>query len=143
IRFAAVQLGGAEAFANVTLEHLKKQERVEDTYQQTRIAKIAMLLESGRLWIEAAGKLADTTDESSSAELVNYANMVRTAIMDICNEVIKLSERSVGLQGFMQDHPMEKLHRDLTTYLKQPGPDYALANIGKFTAQLKDMNHVK
>ena len=42
-------------------------------------------------------------------------------------DVLQLAQRSVGLQGFMREHPLERLSRDLATYLRQPAPDRALA----------------
>mgnify|MGYP003646228912 CR=1 FL=1 len=143
IRFAAVQLGGAEAMANAAMEHLKNKDRETDPYQKVRLARITILLESGRLWLAEVGKMAEKGDEISIDALLNYSNMVRTAILDICTEVMQLAEQSVGLSGFIRDHPLEKLHRDLTTYLKQPGPDQALVNVGEYAAQLKDLNNVK
>ncbi|WP_416443847.1 acyl-CoA dehydrogenase family protein [Leeuwenhoekiella sp. A16] len=143
IRFAAVQLGGAEAVAEATVAHLKKLKRTEDPYQQMRLGKIAILLEQGRLWIEKSGEIADKSGDSSGDILVNYANMMRTAILDICTEVMQLAERCVGLKGFMHDHAIEKLHRDLATYLKQPGPDLALTSVGEFVTKIECINYVR
>nr|MDZ8056683.1 acyl-CoA dehydrogenase [Nostoc sp. EkiNYC01] len=41
-------------------------------------------------------------------------------------DIVQLAQRSVGLQGFLRGHPLERLSRDLATYLRQPGPDHAL-----------------
>ncbi|GJD85178.1 hypothetical protein HPGCJGGD_3064 [Methylobacterium haplocladii] len=41
--------------------------------------------------------------------------------------MIELAQRSVGLSGFLEGHPLERRVRDLATYLRQPAPDYALA----------------
>ena len=89
IRFAAVQLGGAEAIADAALAHLKKLKRTDDPYQKMRLGKIAILLEQGRLWLEKSGKIADKSGDSQGDILVNYANMMRTAILDICTEVMQ------------------------------------------------------
>lgn len=137
IRFAAVQLGGAEAVANIALEHLQKNKRTENPYQKKRLGEISILLASGKQWLKSAGEIADQEQNLPQATVINHANMVRTAILDICNNVVHLAEKSIGLQGFMQNHPMEKLHRDMSTYLKQPGPDLALANIGTYASSLK------
>ena len=40
--------------------------------------------------------------------------------------MLRLAQRSVGLQGFLREHPLERLSRDLATYLRQPAPDRAL-----------------
>ncbi len=42
--------------------------------------------------------------------------------------MLQLAQRSVGLQGFLRGHPLERLSRDLATYLRPPGPDRALTS---------------
>lgn len=34
--------------------------------------------------------------------------------------VLEIAERSVGASGMIQPHPLERLMRDLRTYLRQP-----------------------
>ncbi|HTL87820.1 MAG TPA: hypothetical protein VL134_00355, partial [Leptolyngbya sp.] len=65
--------------------------------------------------------------------LVAYTNMVRTAIEQICMDVMQLCERSVGTRGLMPPYSMERIIRDLTLYLRQPVFDLALANVGQFS----------
>ncbi len=43
-------------------------------------------------------------------------------------DVLERAHRSVGLAGFLSPHPLERLARDLATYLRQPGPDRALTS---------------
>ena len=43
--------------------------------------------------------------------------------------MIALAQRSVGLAGFLEAHPLERLMRDLATYLRQPAPDAALTGM--------------
>ena len=43
-----------------------------------------------------------------------------------------MSERCVGARGLLQPEPFERLHRDLTHYLRQPAPDAVLADVGRF-----------
>ncbi len=40
---------------------------------------------------------------------------------------MELVHRSVGLASFMRPNPIERIARDLATYLRQPAPDRALA----------------
>jgi hypothetical protein len=37
----------------------------------------------------------------------------------------RFAQRSVGLQAFLRPNPIERMSRDLATYLRQPGPDRA------------------
>lgn len=134
IRFAAVQLGGAEAILREVHKILKLSERTSYPFQLSRIAEMTYLVETGNLWISKAGRLADEfmTDDSNPGKLVAYANMTRSVIEEICLKVMQLAERSIGSQAFLQPCPLEQLHRDLTTYLRQPAPDAVLTNIGTY-----------
>lgn len=145
IRFAAVQLGGAEALFNATRQYLQALNRTSDAYQQERLGRMAIAIESGNLWLRGAADLvqgyhtlfagdphqpSDSADQAS--QLVAYANMVRTAIEQICMDVIQLCQRSVGTRGLLPPHPMERIIRDLSLYLRQPVFDASLATVGQY-----------
>ncbi|WAL58218.1 acyl-CoA dehydrogenase family protein [Thermocoleostomius sinensis] len=145
IRFAAVQLGGAEALFNATRQYLQALNRTSDAYQQERLGRMAIAIESGNLWLRGAADLvqgyhtlfagdphqpSDSADQAS--QLVAYANMVRTAIEQICMDVIQLCQRSVGTRGLLPPHPMERIIRDLSLYLRQPVFDASLAAVGQY-----------
>lgn len=142
IRFAAVQLGGAEALFNATRHYLRDLNRTDDPYQQARLGKMAIAIESGNLWLHGAAKVMDdyapvfggysTSPNEKANMLVAYANMVRTAIEGICMDVMQLTERSVGTRGLLPPNPIERIVRDLTLYLRQPAFDAALANVGEY-----------
>ena len=130
IRFAAVQLGGADAAIRATLEHLVQWKRTEDTLQRTRMGRLAQLQTSADLWMERAGAVFGQRYEQPDT-CVYFANMFRTVVRQICEEALALCEWSVGLQGLLQPHPLERIHRDLSVYLKQPAPDKTLLDIGE------------
>ncbi|MBM0743430.1 acyl-CoA dehydrogenase family protein [Phormidium sp. CLA17] len=142
IRFAAVQLGGAEALLDATREYLQSLNRTSDPYQQHRLGRMAIAIESGNLWLQGAANQVKAYapmfggnphhPPQQSDQLVAYANMVRTAIEQICMETIQLCERSVGTRGLLPPHPMERIIRDLSLYLRQPVFDGALANVGQY-----------
>ena len=138
IRFAAVQLGGAEGVFEQTRDFLRGLGRTDDPYQRQRLGQMAIGLESGRQWLRGAAEHAARpgaiTPEAAEAT-VAYANMTRTAIEVICLDMLHLAERSVGARGLLEPLPFERLHRDLTHYLRQPAPDSALADVGRFVLQ--------
>ncbi len=150
IRFAAVQLGGAEALLDGTKQFLQDLGRVSDPYQEERLGKMAIAVESGNQWLKGAADLVaayapifggyPTVEYSQPDKLVAYANMTRTAIEQICLDVMQLCERSVGTRGLLPPHPMERIIRDLTLYLRQPAFDAALANVGQYV--LKQHNNL-
>ena len=142
IRFAAVQLGGAEALFNATRQYLQKLDRCGHPHQQERLAKMAIAIESGTLWLKGAAQIVDSyapifggypeDSQEQAGKLVAYANMVRTAIEQICLDTIQLSQRSIGTLGLLPPEPMERLIRDLTLYLRQPAFDAAVTNVGQY-----------
>ncbi|MCM4157335.1 acyl-CoA dehydrogenase family protein [Gramella sp. AN32] len=135
IRFAAVQLGGARAAFQATLDHLVEYKRTDDVLQLTRIGKIKVLMETGNLWLKKAGKAFDKR-EKFPEECMDIANSFRILTREICEKTLALCEMSVGLQGLLKPHPLERIHRDLSVYLKQPAPDHTLLNIGKRQIEL-------
>ena len=134
IRFAAVQLGGAEALYQATRQFLMGIGRTDDVLQRTRLAEMAYLIESGNQWLRSAGEKTDNwvTEGADWTTIVAYANMTRTAIEEICLRVMPLAERCVGARGLLRPQPFERIHRDLTIYLRQPAPDATLVDIGQY-----------
>ncbi len=133
IRFAAVHLGGAEAIFDATRTYLQQLHRTDDPYQRMRLGEMAILIETGNRWIEQAGQQADGA--ASPEQMINYANMTRSVIERIGLEVMQLSERCVGARGLLHPQPFARLHADLTTYLRQPAPDIALAQVGQYVGE--------
>jgi alkylation response protein AidB-like acyl-CoA dehydrogenase len=142
IRFAAVQLGGAEALFDATRQYLQELNRIEDPHQQARIGKMAIAIESGNLWLKGAAELVTAyspifggypdVPNPQAIQLVAYSNMVRTAIEQVCMDVMQLCQRTVGTRGLLPPHPIERIIRDLTLYLRQPVFDAALGNVGLY-----------
>ena len=134
IRFAAVQLGGAEALLDATISYLKELGRTGDAFQKARLAEMAWLVTSGNQWLRSAGENTDRwlAAGNKTDEIVAYANMTRTAIEEICLRTMQLAERSVGARGLMRPNRFERIHRDLTFYLRQPAPDASLTAIADF-----------
>lgn len=133
IRFAAVHLGGAEAIFDATRTYLQQLHRTEDPYQKMRLGEMAILIETGNRWIEQAGQQADSA--ASPEQIINYANMTRSVIERIGLEIMQLAERCVGARGLLHPQPFARLHADLTTYLRQPAPDIALAQVGQYVGE--------
>lgn len=130
IRFCAVQTGGAEAILDETHGFLRALGRADDPYQRMRLGEMATAVETARLWLDgAAARHADLA--ADAAALVAYVNLARGAVEDACLRVMRLAERSVGARGLLRPAPLERLHRDLTHYLRQPAPDAALADAGR------------
>ncbi len=129
-RFAAVQCGGVEAVLAALRDHLRQTGRGQDANQAARLGQAAMATETARLWVSAAAARAEAA--LPGPEAAAYANLARGAVERAALEVLELAQRSVGLAAFLGPHPLERLGRDLATYLRQPGPDRALAEAAGF-----------
>ncbi len=152
IRFAAVQLGGAEALYDIARAELRSLGRDGDPHQRARFGQLAIAVEGGRLWLRGAAPFLDlacestclghspdnATDAAAFEQIVAYVNMARTAIERVCLDTIELVERSIGVRGLLRPHPIERLVRDLTIYLRQPVPDAALTDAGRYALASTD-----
>ena len=126
IRFVAVQLGGVEAVCDETRRFLRSLGRLDDPHQQVRVGEMIALLASGLNWLPPAAAQAAL----AAPGLVTFAAMMRAAVEPIALRVMVLAERCVGARGLLQPGPLERLHRDLTHYLRQAAPDATLPAVG-------------
>ena len=125
-RFLAVQLGGVEAVLDAWRGHLRATGRGTDPHQLARLGEGAIAAETARLWVARAAATANDPGAATEA-VVAYVNLARLAVERAGLDVLELAQRSIGLQGYLRHHPLERLTRDLATYLRQPAPDRALA----------------
>ncbi|CAA2156841.1 hypothetical protein MBRA_02277 [Methylobacterium brachiatum] len=123
-RFLAVQLGGLEALLDAWRGHLVATGRGEDPHQLARLGEGVIAAETARLWVARAAAIVG--EEGDPDGIIAYVNLARLAVERAGLDLLERAQRSVGLQGFLRDHPLERLTRDLATYLRQPGPDRAL-----------------
>ncbi|MET0532333.1 MAG: acyl-CoA dehydrogenase family protein [Microvirga sp.] len=125
-RFAAVHLGGIERLLDELRRHLQRTRRDADPYQLARVGQAAMAAETANLWLERACRLAEDPETDPDTAMA-FVNLTRLAVERAALDVLELTQRSIGLAGHLRSHPVERLSRDLATYLRQPAPDRALA----------------
>ena len=137
-RFVAVQLGGAAAVLDETRRFLRRQHRTDDPYQRQRLGELLALHETGQAWLRSAATqaalpvLPAPLPPARLAALTTYVNLLRSTAEGICLDTLRLAERCVGARGLLRPEPFERLHRDLTHYLRQPAPDAVVADAGQF-----------
>jgi alkylation response protein AidB-like acyl-CoA dehydrogenase len=128
-RFAAVHLGSMERLFDLLRRHLQETSRGQDPHQAARLGGAAMAIETARLWVAQAASISEAPLGSRAPEqLVAYVNLARLAVEAAALELMQLVQRSVGLHAFLRPNPIERISRDLATYLRQPGPDRALTD---------------
>jgi alkylation response protein AidB-like acyl-CoA dehydrogenase len=130
-RFLAVQVGGAHAVMDAAVEHLRRTKRAADPHQAARLARMGTAVETGYLWL---GRMADAwaiaRAPDDDAALRATVDGGRVAVERAALDVLEEAERAVGAAGFIAPHRLERLLRDLRTYLRQPNPDGAAGGFG-------------
>ncbi|MGA2127480.1 MAG: acyl-CoA dehydrogenase family protein [Xanthobacteraceae bacterium] len=126
-RFAAVHLGGIERLLDELRDHLRLTGRGKDPHQLVRLGEAAMAAEAARMWVERAATLAEG-GVAEAERVVAYVNLARLAVERTGLDMLERVHRSIGLAGFLRPHPVERVSRDLATYLRQPAPDRALTH---------------
>jgi alkylation response protein AidB-like acyl-CoA dehydrogenase len=124
-RTCAVMLGGIEALIEFARRQLIDRDRHQSPFQQARMGRAFIAGETIRLWTVRAAQTAET-NEAGLEEIAAYVNFTRTGVEASALEIIRLIQQSIGLAAFTHPNPIERLMRDLSTYLRQPAPDEAL-----------------
>lgn len=126
-RFCAAHVGATERLVELFRTHLLTMKRGEDPFQLQRLAQAVASAKTARYWVEeAARRLA--IDEIDAARVVGYANLTRMVTERCALDVMEIVQRGVGLTSFIRPHPIERVSRDLATYLRQPVPDLAMSD---------------
>ena len=126
-RFCAAQLGAVERLVDLFRDHLVARGRDQDPFQRQRMAHSAAAARTARFWVEEAARRFCTQEEDADG-LVAFVNLTRTVTERSALDVMELVQRGIGLSGFMRPHPVERISRDLSTYLRQPVPDQAMSD---------------
>ncbi len=126
-RFCAVQLGAIERLVDLFRGDLRARGRGDDPYQRARIAGCATAVETASLWIAQAARMVAEAARPT-AEILAYVGLTRGVTERAGLDVMEAAHRGLGLGSFMRPHPVERVARDLATYLRQPAPDGAMAD---------------
>jgi alkylation response protein AidB-like acyl-CoA dehydrogenase len=124
-RGLAVIVGGVTALVDELRGQLRARKRHANPHQAARIAQALIAQETALLWTRKAGILAESAT-AAPADAMNYVNLARRAVEAAALDAIQLAQRSLGLMALVDTNPIERLIRDLTTYLRQPALDEAI-----------------
>jgi alkylation response protein AidB-like acyl-CoA dehydrogenase len=123
-RTSAVTLGGIVALTEQMRQQLRARGRQHDPHQQTRFGQALIATETARLWMQSAAGRAEAAD--AGADAVAYVGLARLAVERAALDLIELAQRSLGVAALMRGNPVERISRDLATYLRQPAADIVL-----------------
>ena len=130
-RVIAVQLGGLEAVLATYKDQLRTSPHRDHPLQLARFGEAAIACETARLWVRQAADKAEGSFDNAD-EVDAYVDLARNAFEDAALQVVQLAQKAIGLKAFMRPNPMERLVRDLTTYLRQPALDVSLMSAASF-----------
>ena len=133
-RTSAVTLGGLQALVAEAIRQLVARGRAGDPHQQARMGEAMIARETATLWMREAAWRAETADRDPAAAIA-YVNFSRLAVERACLEAITLVQRSLGIAAFLRPNPIERLCRDLATYLRQPAADMVLTEAAAYGMQ--------
>lgn len=124
-RGSAVALGGLTALLDLTIDQLRSSGRLESQHTQARLGQALIARESSRMWVRQAARIAEDPTRPSGHRVATVG-LAQIAVETACLDAIRLVQRSLGLSAFRQGNPVERICRDLSTYLRQPAPDEVL-----------------
>jgi hypothetical protein len=124
-RGSAVALGGLQSLLEFMREQLIAAGRLNNPHQLRRLGRVMIACETSRLWVRAVARLAENHN-APSADAVAYTGLARIAVETACLDAMQRVQRSLGLAAFRSGNPVERISRDLATYLRQPAPDDVL-----------------
>ena len=132
-RGSAVALGGLIALLDHAVAQLRASGRLDSPHTQARLGKAFIARETARQWVRNIGRVAE--DPTLDAEQrVAMVNLGRIAVESACLDTMRLVQRSIGLSSFRQGTAIERICRDLATYLRQPAPDDVLTDGARWFA---------
>ena len=132
-RGSAVALGGLMALVDAAVVQLRRSGRLDNPHAVARLGHTMIALETARLWVRRMGRVAEDNTEDA-ARRVATVGLGRIAVEAACLDAMRDIQRSIGLSSFRSGSPIERICRDLATYLRQPASDEVLTEAAAWFA---------
>ena len=126
-RFCSAHVGATERLVDLFRDHLVTRSRGDDPYQLQRLAQCIASAKTARSWVEEAARRL-SVEEADTDNVVAIVNLTRMVVERCALDVMEAVQRGIGLTSFIRPHPVERISRDLATYLRQPVPDLAMSD---------------
>jgi alkylation response protein AidB-like acyl-CoA dehydrogenase len=133
-RVLAVQLGGVQAILRHYREQLTQSPHAEHPLQLARYGQALIAAETAARWVSEACRKAEAPYDDASA-VDAYVNLARNAFEQAALIVVAAAQKAIGLNAFLRPNPLERIIRDLSTYLRQPALDPSLISAAAFHLQ--------
>jgi alkylation response protein AidB-like acyl-CoA dehydrogenase len=126
--YGATFLGGAEAAYDYTLKYVEVQRKQDDPYVQHHVATMGLNIESSRLWLR---EVAGLWQQGRRADARSAGNRARYLLEQWSLDTVGRAVRTCGARALIRPSPLERIHRDLTFYVRHDNADAVLATIGR------------
>ena len=127
-RVIAVQLGGLDRIMALHATALKR----GDPVARARFATAAGAHEGARLLVGEAARRAENGGDPAAIDA--YVDLARGTFEALALAVIEATRRNVGLSTFIAPNPLDRVLRDLETYLRQPFLDVSRDHAAEWLA---------
>ncbi|MCQ8239713.1 acyl-CoA dehydrogenase family protein [Rhizosaccharibacter radicis] len=129
-RASAVALGGIDRLASLFCEQLRARNRDGSPHQRRRIGEVLIARETAAMWVRRAALVAENfvspDSPDAATDVAETVNLARIACERAALDVLERVQRGLGLQAFGRGTEVERVARDLATFLRQPAPDETL-----------------
>jgi alkylation response protein AidB-like acyl-CoA dehydrogenase len=132
-RGSAVACGALESLVEAAIASLVARDRHRNAHQAERIGRLLIARETCLQWVGHAVSALGTAVPAD--EQVARVNLARIAVETSCLEAVTIVQRALGLSALLAGSRIERLLRDLMTYLRQPAPDETLTDAAVWFAE--------
>ena len=130
-RVIAVQFGGLLTILDQYRQQLAESAHAGHPVQLARFGEALVDCETARLWVQQACRTAEGPFDKAEA-VDAYVDLARNAFEATALRVIAHAQKAIGLKAFLRPNPLERVIRDLTTYLRQPALDASLISAAAY-----------
>ncbi len=128
-RVIAVQLGGLDRMMMLHAERLNLRGG-GDPVLRARFARAGAAHEAARLIVREAARRAEGGVDPAGIDA--YVDLARGGFEELALTCIEATRRNVGLGSFVAPDPLDRVLRDLETYLRQPFLDASRDNAARW-----------
>jgi alkylation response protein AidB-like acyl-CoA dehydrogenase len=126
--YGATFLGGAEAAYDYALTYVEVQAKSDDPYVQHHVATMGLNVESSQLWLR---NVAGLWQQGRRSEARSAGNRARYLLEKWSLDTVDRAVKTCGARSLIRPSPLERIHRDLTFYVRHDNADSVLATIGR------------
>ena len=123
-RASAASAGALSGLVAALAQSLQRRGQADAPMQVARFGEALVARDTALLWADRLAAVAEHPGDPATQ--VATVNLGRLAVERACLDTIRLVQRSLGLGAFVAPNSVERIIRDLGTYLRQPAPDAVL-----------------